>query len=145
MLNANGITSNRNNQLSFATFKKGVLCALNGITILDEYRIPQQYGGGIVCRDSAEMMSYRSPDANYYVFRGTFDEMRHKIVEHLWLTHNHKPSRAKQVKGRLCQHCARPFYSVKFSKYCSHSCYMSTWQAANYKAKQAQRKGSANV
>jgi hypothetical protein len=144
MLNAHDSTNRNNNQLSFATFKKGVLCALNGITILDEYRIPQQYGGGIVCRDTAEMMSYRSPDSYYYVFRGTFSEMRSQIVEHLWLAYNHKPSRAKQVKGRLCQHCARPFYSVKFSKYCSHSCYMATWQAANYQAKRA-AKAKANV
>ena len=118
------------NQLSFAAFRKGVVCAINGMTILDEIRLPAQYGGGVVCRDDQYRMSYRTDGAGYYVFTGKPDVMRAALIEHLWLSYNHQPSKAKHKRGRYCAKCAKEFYPVGAGKYCSESCYIATWQAS---------------
>ena len=117
------------NQLSFAMFKKGVICAINGMTILDEIRLPEQFGGGVVCRDDQYRMSYRTDGAGYYVFTGKPDVMRAALIEHLWLSYNHQPSPAQHKRGKYCKRCAKEFYPIGNQKYCSHSCYVSTWQA----------------
>ena len=134
MLTDQSTTSSTNSQLSYQLYRKCILATINGMLILEERRLPKQVGGGIVCRvDSHKLTLWR--DGLYMVFRGSPDSSlsaygaaREMLVADLYALYIGAKPNTPARPSKTCRHCGTPFYAVGNQQYCTHSCYMTSWQ-----------------
>jgi len=122
------------NDSTIDSFKRGIYAATNGMCILEERRIPEQFGGGIVCRIETARLSWTQP-TQYTIFSGlSYAKVRDELVTFLYHRAMGLPVQTVTRNVQFCLVCEQPYYPERGSRYCSHGCYMRLYNSKRRKS-----------